>query len=74
MAQSRPFRATLATAKDADIPTTWSDSESIVWKTKLPGRGASSPVWYDDRIFQFEDGDGFFTYSVLQEQVSFGIQ
>jgi outer membrane protein assembly factor BamB len=39
-----------ATAPDSDPPTTWSDSENIVWKTELPGRGASSPVVVGNRI------------------------
>lgn len=26
------------------IPTRWSDSENLVWKTELPGAGSSSPV------------------------------
>ena len=40
-----------ATAPDATTPTTWSDSENIAWKTKLPGRGSSSPIVVGDRIF-----------------------
>lgn len=40
-----------ATAADASPPTTWSDTENIVWKTELPGRGASSPIVCGDRIF-----------------------
>lgn len=40
-----------ATAADSNPPTTWSDTENIVWKTELPGRGASSPIVFRDRIF-----------------------
>lgn len=40
-----------ATASDSNPPTTWSDSENIVWKTELPGRGASSPIVFGNRIF-----------------------
>lgn len=39
------------TAPDADTPTEWSDSKNIAWKTPLPGRGASSPIVWADRIF-----------------------
>jgi outer membrane protein assembly factor BamB len=39
------------TAAEASPPIKWSDSENIVWKTPLPGRGASSPIVWDDRIF-----------------------
>ncbi|MBL6704922.1 MAG: PQQ-binding-like beta-propeller repeat protein [Planctomycetaceae bacterium] len=40
-----------ATAPDSNPPVTWSDSENIVWKTELPGRGASSPIVFGNRIF-----------------------
>lgn len=32
-------------------PTSWSDSENVIWKTKVPGRGHSSPTVVGDRIF-----------------------
>ena len=28
----------------ATIPTSWSPTENIAWKAKLPGKGQSSPV------------------------------
>ena len=40
-----------ATAPDSSPPVRWSDTENIAWKTKLPGRGASSPIVWGDRIF-----------------------
>ena len=40
-----------ATAPNSNPPTTWSDTENIVWKTELPGRGASSPVVFGNHIF-----------------------
>ena len=33
------------------IPLTWSPTENIAWQTKLPGKGQSSPVIWNDRIF-----------------------
>ena len=33
------------------IPTTWSDSENLAWRTSLPGKGSSSPVVHGHRIF-----------------------
>lgn len=33
------------------LPDTWSPTENVAWKTSLPGRGWSSPVVWDDRIF-----------------------
>lgn len=40
-----------ASAADSNPPVEWSDSKNIAWKTSLPGRGASSPVVWGDRIF-----------------------
>lgn len=33
------------------LPLKWSDSENIVWKIKLPGRGHSTPTVVGDRIY-----------------------
>ena len=34
-----------------NLPTTWSETENIVWKTKIPGRGWSSPVFAGPTIW-----------------------
>ncbi len=36
---------------DTAIPERWSDTENVVWKAKLPGRGNSSPIVWGDRLF-----------------------
>lgn len=33
------------------LPLTWSDSENILWKTPLPGPGASSPIVYGEHVY-----------------------
>jgi outer membrane protein assembly factor BamB len=33
------------------VPFNWSPTENIAWKTALPGRGQSSPVIWDQRVF-----------------------
>ena len=33
------------------LPTSWSSTENVVWKTELPGLGSSSPVVLGDRIY-----------------------
>lgn len=33
------------------LPTEWGASKNIVWKTPLPGAGASSPIVWGDRIY-----------------------
>ncbi len=47
---------------DAGMPVTWSaDDGSVLWKTEIPGRGNSSPVVADGRVFlttAFAEGEG----------------
>lgn len=33
------------------VPLTWGDQSNLVWKTALPGPGASSPITFGPRIF-----------------------
>lgn len=40
-----------ATSDEAKTPLKWSATENIAWKQTLPGRGASSPIVWGDRIF-----------------------
>lgn len=34
-----------------NIPTTWSETENIAWRTEIPGKGWSSPVIAGDQIW-----------------------
>ena len=34
-----------------DLPSVWSPEKNIVWKTRLPGPGASSPIIVDGKVF-----------------------
>ncbi len=36
---------------EAVLVTEWDDETNLVWKTPLPGRGASSPIVVSDRVF-----------------------
>jgi len=47
------WRGPLATgeAPHADPPVHWSEEQNVRWKVALPGRGHSSPVVWDERIF-----------------------
>jgi outer membrane protein assembly factor BamB len=38
-------------AEGKEYPTKWSSTENVAWKVKLPGRGASTPIVWEDRIF-----------------------
>jgi outer membrane protein assembly factor BamB len=35
----------------ANPPTEWSETRNVRWKTKLPGRGTSTPIIWDDQVF-----------------------
>ena len=35
----------------ADLPSAWSETENLAWKTPLPGKGSSSPVVWKGRIY-----------------------
>lgn len=39
------------TSTEANIPTHWSPTENIRWKTPIPGKGHSSPIVWGDRVF-----------------------
>lgn len=36
---------------EGSLPTTWSDTENLQWKTVLPGPGSSSPIIIGNKIF-----------------------
>jgi PQQ-like domain len=38
-------------ADEPNLPDRWSASENIAWKTDVPGRGWSSPIVWEDRVF-----------------------
>ncbi len=38
-------------ARSSDtVPTTWSETENLLWKVDLPGSGSSSPIVVDDQV------------------------
>ena len=41
----------LGIIEDKGLMTKWTSTENIVWRTKLPGPGASSPITLGDRIY-----------------------
>src|SRR5262245_54151080 len=36
---------------ETDLPSQWSASDNVAWKTAIPGRGHSSPIVWGDRVF-----------------------
>lgn len=45
-------------AHDANVPTTWSSTQNIKWKTPLPGGGHSSPIVWENKIFLTAEIEG----------------
>lgn len=41
----------LGKSLERGLPVTWSVTQNILWKTELPGHGASSPILVGDRVF-----------------------
>ena len=41
----------LGVSGETGIPTTWSETENVLWKTEIEGVGHSSPVVWGDTIF-----------------------
>jgi len=41
----------LARSDDKGLPDKWSEKENVLWKTKLPGPGTSSPICVGDGIY-----------------------
>lgn len=39
------------TSGETNVPTKWSGTDNIAWKTAIPGSGHSSPIVWGDRIF-----------------------
>lgn len=38
-------------SNETDVPIHWSQTENVRWRLPLPGKGASTPVVWDDKIF-----------------------
>jgi outer membrane protein assembly factor BamB len=36
---------------DSQPPTEWSDTKNVKWKAEVPGRGSSSPIIWEDKVF-----------------------
>ena len=41
----------LGTADHPNLPERWSPTENVVWKVEVLGRGWSSPIVWDQRVF-----------------------
>ncbi len=41
------------TSIETNLPTKWDSVTNVIWKTKVPGIGYSSPIIWEDRLFTF---------------------
>ena len=39
------------TSLETGIPTHWSSTSNVLWRTELPGYGHASPIVWNDRVF-----------------------
>ncbi|MEW6302741.1 MAG: PQQ-binding-like beta-propeller repeat protein [Verrucomicrobiota bacterium] len=46
-----PDRLGIAAPGNNAVPIEWSDTRNILWKIELPGRGASSPIVWEDNVY-----------------------
>ena len=53
-------------------PDTWSDTDNVLWRTRVPGKGNSSPIVWGDRIFLTTAHDDQGTVSILSFRRSDG--
>jgi len=42
---------------ETDLPSEWSTTENVAWKTAIPGRGHSSPIVWGDRVLGASNDD-----------------
>ena len=49
----RQFRGPggLGVSDETNLPSRWSETENLVWRTELPGYGASSPITLGDKVY-----------------------
>ena len=40
-------------SEEVDVPTRWSDTENVAWRTELPGPSGATPVVWGSQIFFF---------------------
>lgn len=39
------------TSSEINLPTEWGTEKNVVWKTEVPGKGYSSPIIWEDKLF-----------------------
>src|ERR1700740_1312688 len=44
-----------------DLPVTWTETENVLWRTKLPSWSAATPIVWGDTVFITSAEEGFTT-------------
>jgi len=52
-------------SQEKDVPTQWSATSNIRWKTPIPGEGWSSPIVFGDRLFVTTALDGGSSFHMI---------
>jgi outer membrane protein assembly factor BamB len=55
-----------STTEARDLPVTWSQTENVLWRTKLPSWSAATPIIWEDTIFVTSAEAGFMTLGARQ--------
>src|SRR5687767_5753743 len=45
-------------SNDKNLPTEWSETKNVLWKTALPGKGFSQPIIWGKKVFLTTDIEG----------------
>jgi outer membrane protein assembly factor BamB len=61
-------------AKGTEYPDTWSGTQNVLWKIRVPGNGNSSPIVWRDRIFLTTAQQGGSRLSLLAFRRADGVQ
>jgi outer membrane protein assembly factor BamB len=48
-----------STTEAHDLPVTWSQTENVLWRTKLPNWSAATPIIWEDTVFVTSAEEGF---------------
>lgn len=56
----------------AAIPTTWDDSQNVLWRQPVPGKGHATPIVVDDAIFLLTHESNKGTISLLKYNLADG--
>ncbi len=61
------LNGTSSTAKN--LPVTWSQTENVVWRTKLPSWSAATPIIWEDTVFVTSAQEGFSQASEVPDKL-----